>query len=577
MATAARTFGLRETLLTPDALPPPPVRHALFAFLVTLAAILHLCTAGWSEIHNGVEGEYAGGARQMFNSDSSHIVPIRNGVISPEEPPLLYWALVASYKIFGVTVVAARVPIALATIALVALTFVIGERLSGYWRAFMAGLIQLCLCGGFLWGRMVTPVPLFAALVAGAILCLVSGYHDRRKRRWWFAGFWACTAFAYLAEGAEAVVFLGAIILLLALLFREARMRFPALGHWPGLLIFIAIVLPWHVWLQMRFPGSLDVILGSGWIFPFVSHLDFAAAEHVGIARFLLGHLLWWFPALPLVLPGLLFAWRRVIRPREIEFSDAVPLCWMAVGFIPLLFLPQRQHFESLPMWSAFSLWAACAWDRTSYRLRIAGIAAAAAVCATSNFALKSAKARSALFGSPFADATFGSALTIASTTAAIAAFAGAAYLLWRKQETLATALLFFGTIPVGLSAAEADARLGPRVSFGTVAQFLRGRLGDTGELIYEGSRRSGSSLNFYLRPPYFVVSEAIDTPPSLSSAANRLTEMQALDKFGAPHPVYLIIHKYRVPVWQERLTARYHIYHQVSTSGSYVVVNNQP
>lgn len=573
MATAARTFGLRETLLTPDALPPPPVRHALFAFLVTLAAILHLCTAGWSEIHNGVEGEYAGGARQMLRSDGSHIVPIHNGVISPNEPPLLYWALVASYKIFGVTVVAARVPIALATIALVALTFLIGEQLSGYWRAFMAGLIQLCSCGGFLWGRMITPEALFAALAAGAVLCLVAGYHDRSKRRWWFAGFWACAAFAYLAEGAAAVVFLGGIVLLLTLFFREARMRFPALGHWSGLLVFIAIVLPWHVWLRMRVPGSVGILAGSKW---FVSHADFAGAEHVGIARFLLGHLLCWFPALPLILPGLLFAWRHVIRPREIEFSDAVPLCWMAVGFIPLLFLPQRQHFESLPMWSAFSLWAACAWDRTSNGLRIAGVALAGAGAALGYLALQSATARSALLGSPFADATFASPLTIAAGAAALAALAGAAYLLWRKQETLATALLFFGTIPIGLSVAEVDARLGPRVSFATVAQFLRGRLGDAGELIYEGSSRSGSSLNFYLRTPFFVVSEG-GPPRRSTSEANCLTESQALEKFGASHAVYLIIRKDRVPVWQERLTGRYHIYHQVSTSGSYAVVNNQP
>ena len=55
-----------------------------------------------------------------------------------------YWLIILSYKIFGVTATAARLPIALAMIASIALTFLIGERLAGYWRGFAAGLIHLC-------------------------------------------------------------------------------------------------------------------------------------------------------------------------------------------------------------------------------------------------------------------------------------------------------------------------------------------------------------------------------------------------------------------------------------------------
>ncbi len=572
MPAATHAFGVRETLLGPGALPPPPVRHALFASLVALAAILHFCSVGWTEIHNGVEGEFASGARQML--DSPHpLLPIRNGVVSPEEPPLLYWALTASYRVFGVTAVAARVPSALAMVTLVALTFLIAERLSGYWRGFNAGLIQLCLCGSFLWGRMVAPEPLFASLIAGAILCAVSGYDRRRERRWWFAGFWCCTALAYLTIGAKAIAFLAALILLLVLLFREARMRFTALLHWSGLLAFVAIVVPWHVWLQARVPGHIWITAGP-WLNPLATDVNFTGTEHVTAGRFLLGHLVWWYPALLLVIPGLLFAWRRVIRPREMDFSDAVPLCWMAVGFVPLLFVPQRQHFDSLPMWSAFSLWAACAWGRTPFRLRIAGIAAAAAGCAIAVICLRSDTFRAVAFGLPFGQQPFASLLMLCATVAALVAFAGAGYLLWRKEETLATAVMLLGTLPLGLSVAEADARRGPYASFGTLARSLP--FGDDVELIYDGSLRSGSSLAFYLRRPLSVISEANGLAGSKPDERH-LTELEALDRFGAAHPVYLVLHKDRIPLWQERLTTRYHIYHQVSTCGAYVVVSNQP
>ena len=36
--------------------------------------------------------------------------------------------------------------------------------------------------------------------------------------------------------------------------------------------------------------------------------------------------------------PGVIFAWRRVMRLPEINFAEAVPLCWMGVVFVPLLF-----------------------------------------------------------------------------------------------------------------------------------------------------------------------------------------------------------------------------------------------
>src|SRR2546430_15015232 len=68
-----------------------------------------------------------------------------------------------------------------------------------------------------------------------------------------------------------------------------------------------------------------------------------------------------------------IFAWRRVIRPHEINFAEALPLCWMAVVFVPLLFLGQRRDYYSMTMWSAVALWAAAVWDRMPQKLRAAG------------------------------------------------------------------------------------------------------------------------------------------------------------------------------------------------------------
>jgi hypothetical protein len=50
MVAGTRAFRIEETLMAePPALSPPPTRHALFVFLVTLALLLHVATVGWGD------------------------------------------------------------------------------------------------------------------------------------------------------------------------------------------------------------------------------------------------------------------------------------------------------------------------------------------------------------------------------------------------------------------------------------------------------------------------------------------------------------------------------------------------
>src|SRR3954464_8068476 len=215
MVAGARTFSLEETFLPAQILNPPPTRHALLAFLLALAAVLHVGTAAWGDLYDGVEGQVAGGAREMIGS-GEWLLPPNNGIPQLDPPPLACWAVAFSYKIFGVSPTAARVPIALAVMGTVALTFLIGERLAGYWRGFAAGLIYLCSAGTFVLGRLVAPDNLLALFVAAAIYCAVFAYQRQKFRRTWFAGFWISAALSTLTQGPGPFLVLGAIVLLLS-------------------------------------------------------------------------------------------------------------------------------------------------------------------------------------------------------------------------------------------------------------------------------------------------------------------------------------------------------------------------
>ena len=228
MVAGTRAFRLEDTLLDPPALNPPPLRHALFVSLIALAVLLHIGTAGWGDLYNETDGQYAGAGREMMES-KQWLLPTNDGVPRMQKPPLLYWLIIASYKIFGVNAAAARLPIAVAVIATTALTFLIGERLRDHWHGFLAGLIYLSLGGTFLLGRIIMPEPVFSAFLAGSFYFAIGGYQRSRNRRWWFGGVWLCIACACLTKNVLGLVYVAAVLLLLGVFYREARIRFRSL------------------------------------------------------------------------------------------------------------------------------------------------------------------------------------------------------------------------------------------------------------------------------------------------------------------------------------------------------------
>lgn len=273
-------------------------RNALPLLLLAAYAALALFTGlGHLPLFGRDESLYAEAAREMYVS-GDWITPRVNGVPFLEKPPLNYWLVAASYHLFGVSPLAARLPAALLGLLTVMLTAMMGARVWGRRAGALAGLaLASCLQLAFI-GRMgIMDVPLtcltllallayaawrsrgglrdavtFGALVGAAVLlkslagllpALVaiahSLWHARESRRPWVAA----AGVAIAVAAAVAVPWFAAVATrhpaFLTTFVREnfTRMGEPMQGHGGSLLLYLpsypALILfgffPWVVFL----------------------------------------------------------------------------------------------------------------------------------------------------------------------------------------------------------------------------------------------------------------------------------------------------------------------------------------
>ena len=96
------------------------------AVLVVACAVFLALFVTPPSLMDDVDSVHAQIARTMLQT-GDWVTPRLDGVVDFEKPPLIYWAIAVSYKIFGVHDWAARIPTALSAISLC-----LSDR--GFWR-----------------------------------------------------------------------------------------------------------------------------------------------------------------------------------------------------------------------------------------------------------------------------------------------------------------------------------------------------------------------------------------------------------------------------------------------------------
>ncbi|MFO1317228.1 MAG: glycosyltransferase family 39 protein [Burkholderiales bacterium] len=202
------------------------------------------------------EGRYAEIPREML-ATGDWVTPRINGYAYFEKPPLQYWLTAATFAVAGQNAWTARFVPALAGLAGVLAVLLTARRLLSRRAGWMAAAVMAGSCGYFLSAQFVTLDMLLTALLACALCAFLLAQDARATaadcRRWMLVA-WALCGLAVLTKGVVGIV-LPALAIGTYVALRRDWALLRRLHIATGLLVALAITLPWFVVVEARNPG----------------------------------------------------------------------------------------------------------------------------------------------------------------------------------------------------------------------------------------------------------------------------------------------------------------------------------
>ncbi len=272
-----------------------------------------------------------------------------------DKPPMYYWLVAGSAKIFGMGEFAARFPSAL--FAVIGALFLFGSvsRLFNVRIGFFSALVMLTSLEYFYLGKAaVTDMTLN--------LCLMISLLSFIEKRYLL--FYLFAALAVLTKGPIGLFFPGAIAFLHLLIMNRWR-ELSRMSIVPGILLFVVVAAPWYG-LMAHYHGAafVDTFLG------FHNVTRFTSPEHASGAvwyYFIPVLLVGFFPWTPILFQSIWTALTSNSRERPILLFFII---WAAVVFVFFSLSATKLVSYILPMFPALAVVAGWYIDQLMERGR---------------------------------------------------------------------------------------------------------------------------------------------------------------------------------------------------------------
>jgi 4-amino-4-deoxy-L-arabinose transferase-like glycosyltransferase len=285
-----------------------PARAAFVGAVV--AALITVPGLGVGTLWDNSETAYGEVAREILLTHDWVVMHL-NGAPWFVQPPLYFWAAALCAMLFGVTSFALRLPAALATILMAAMTgYAVSRQAGTRVGIYTSVVLSSCMMQAII-GRLAIMDALLDLAVALTIFWWFRALEAGRDR--YFVYGWIAAAFGFLAKGPIAPV--AALLVLVPYAWWNARnetMRFPSARAWlAGLGAAALIVAPWLAAIAVhsglpalvelighytvgRYTGVIENQAGPLWyylpvvilgFFPWISFLPMASVYGVRALR----------------------------------------------------------------------------------------------------------------------------------------------------------------------------------------------------------------------------------------------------------------------------------------------------
>jgi 4-amino-4-deoxy-L-arabinose transferase-like glycosyltransferase len=306
-------------------LAPVPRKRRLLALLLVLAsaALILLPRLGSEGLTDPDESAYAESVREM-SQRGDWLVPHLYGEPLLDKPILIYWLIGGSFRLFGRSELAARIPSVLAAFIMLLATWRLGalvhqsETAGALSAAVLASALEFAMMG-----RAAVTDMLLTLFCTLAILCVVELLEGRRSR-WLGPAAAACMGLAVLTKGP---VGLALPLLVLGSYIAAARAwsRLRELRPFTSVLVFLAVTVPWYAAIALRRPDLVEQFFVTGNLGRFMKAEHRSQPALYYLVVLIVGFLPW-----SAFLPGTLARAAAAWRKRAPEFPRILlPALWL--------------------------------------------------------------------------------------------------------------------------------------------------------------------------------------------------------------------------------------------------------
>ena len=330
--------------------------------LLVVASCLFFLALGQLPLLEPDEGRNAEVAREMLVS-GDWITPHFDSQTYLDKPAPFFWLVAASFRLWGISEWAARLPSAVMALALVLLTWFLARRMFGSTAGLRAGIILASCPLVIAFSRLVIFDMMLTFLVTLALASFWWIDVADTRRPWLEVLLFAAMGLATITKGP--VGFLLPVLTILAYLALCRRLRDVKRLRWGlGLAVFVAVALPWFIAVCLRNPDFPRYALWDESLRRFAGHY---AHRTGGIFYYVPVYLGGWFPWSCFLL---LAAWNKLKSWKELDQEKnkglLFLLAWAGVVFVFFTISGSKLPGYVLPAMVPLSILLARAWEEVA-------------------------------------------------------------------------------------------------------------------------------------------------------------------------------------------------------------------